>query len=80
MKVINQLTLNRKGILHYLGGCNVSQKSLKVEAGSGRGDSGGDTATGSGVQLLTAQKPIERPGWWKGKFALFWMPATGVGR
>ena len=25
----------------------------------------------SGVQLLTAQKPIKRSSWWKGKFALF---------
>ena len=32
----------------------------------------------SGVRLLTAQKPIlERQGWWKGKVALFWRPATG---
>ena len=38
MKVINQLTLNRKGILHYLFGCNVIPKVLKVEAGSKRGD------------------------------------------
>ena len=30
----------------------------------------------SGVQLLTAQKPIKRPDWLKRKFALFWMPAT----
>ena len=29
-----------------------------------------------GVQLLSAQKPISRPGWWKVKFALFQMPAT----
>ena len=35
--------------------------------------------TKSGVQLLTAQKPIKRQGWWKGKFALFWMLATGGG-
>ena len=27
--------------------------------------------------LLTAQKPIKRQVWWKGKFALFWRPATG---
>ena len=38
MKVTNQLTLNRKGILHYLFGCNVIPKVLKVEAGSKRGD------------------------------------------
>ena len=29
-----------------------------------------------GVWLSAAQKPISRPGWWKGKFALFQMPAT----
>ena len=28
------------------------------------------------VQLLTVQKPINRPDWWKGKFALFQMPTT----
>ena len=33
------------------------------------------------VQLLAIQKSINRPGWWKGKFALFQMPATcGVRR
>ena len=34
-----------------------------------------------GVWLLATQKPINRPGWWKGKFALFPMsaPATGEG-
>ena len=32
-----------------------------------------------GVRLLAPQKPINRPGWWKGKFALFQMPATGNG-
>ena len=37
------------------------------------------SVTRSGV-LLTAQKPIKRPGWWKGKFALIWRLATGVGR
>ena len=31
------------------------------------------------VRLLAAQKPINRPGWWKGKFALFQMLATGAG-
>ena len=31
------------------------------------------------VRLLAAQKPVKRPGWRKGKFALFWMLATGVG-
>ena len=30
-----------------------------------------------GVQLLATQKPINRPGWWKGTFALFQMLATG---
>ena len=30
-----------------------------------------------GVQLLTDQKPISRPGWWKGKFVLLQMPTTG---
>ena len=29
-----------------------------------------------GVQLLTIEKPINRPSWWKGKFALFQMPVT----
>ena len=31
-----------------------------------------------GAWLLTVQKPISRPGWWKGKFALFQMLATVV--
>ena len=31
------------------------------------------------VQLLATQKPVNRPGWWKGKFALFQMLATGDG-
>ena len=30
-----------------------------------------------GVSELATQKPINRPGWWKGKFTLFQMPATG---
>ena len=30
-----------------------------------------------GVQLLATQKPTNRPGWWKGTFALFQMLATG---
>jgi len=30
--------------------------------------------------LLAAQKPIDIPGWWEGKLALFQMPATGGGR
>ena len=29
-----------------------------------------------GVWLLAAQKPINSPGWQKGKCALFYMPAT----
>ena len=29
--------------------------------------------------LVTQPKPLKRPGWWKGKFALFWMPARGGG-
>ena len=44
------------------------------------GLSDGHFVTGSGVRLLAAQKPIKRPGWWRGKFALFWMLATGAGR
>ena len=31
----------------------------------------------SGVQLLIIQKSISSPGRWKGKFALFQMPASG---
>ena len=31
-----------------------------------------------GVWLLAVQKPMSRPGWWKGKFALFQMLATVV--
>ena len=38
-----------------------------------------NNVTKSGVWLLTAQTPIKRPGRWKGKFALFWKPATGEG-
>ena len=34
------------------------------------------TVTKSGVWLSTAQKPVKRQSWWKGKFALFWMPAA----
>ena len=33
-----------------------------------------------GVWLLAAQKPINRPGWWKGKVALFQMPVMRRGR
>ena len=29
----------------------------------------------SGVWVLSTQKPLKRPGWWKGRFALLWMPA-----
>ena len=29
-----------------------------------------------GIWLLVAQRPINRTGWWKGKFALFQMLAT----
>ena len=36
------------------------------------------SVTESGVWLLASQKPIMRPGWWKWKFALFWMITTGV--
>ena len=32
-----------------------------------------------GFPLLAAQKRVNRPDWWKGKFALFQMPATGAG-
>ena len=29
------------------------------------------------VWLLASQKPTKRPGWWKGKFALFWIQQPG---
>ena len=32
-----------------------------------------------GVQLLAAQKPINKSGWWKGKIAIIQKPATGGG-
>ena len=32
-----------------------------------------------GVQLLAAQKPINKPGWWKWKSAIIQKPATGGG-
>jgi len=32
-----------------------------------------------GVKLLAAQKPINKPGWWKGKIAIIQKPATGGG-
>ena len=35
--------------------------------------------TENGVRLLTTQKPLKRPGWWKRKFALLCMPATNEG-
>ena len=28
-----------------------------------------------GVWVLTTQKALKRPDWWKGRFALLWMPA-----
>ena len=35
----------------------------------------------SGLWLLPAQTPINRPGWWEGKLALFQMPAArGIGQ
>ena len=30
-----------------------------------------------GIQVLATQKSINRPGWWKGKFALLQVTATG---
>ena len=35
--------------------------------------------TENGVWLLAGQKPLKRPGWWKGKFTLFWILATQRG-
>ena len=35
-----------------------------------------DSVTESGIQLPATPNPIKRQGWWKGKFALFWMQAT----
>ena len=35
------------------------------------------TLSKGGVWLLTAQKPTKKPGWWKGKFALFWIQQPG---
>ena len=35
------------------------------------------SVTKSGVELLVAQKPIKRQGWWRGKFALFGCQQTG---
>ena len=37
------------------------------------------TVPKSRVWLLAAQKPIKKPSWGKGKCALFWMLATGIG-
>ena len=34
---------------------------------------------GGGICLLTVQKPIKRPGWWKGTFGLFWMQVCVLG-
>ena len=31
-------------------------------------------------KMLAAQKSVKRQVWWKGKFALFWIPAMGWGR
>ena len=53
--------------------CNFGQVDLFCFFGSGEVGRG---VTESGVQLLTTQKPIKRPDWLKGKFALFWMPET----
>ena len=36
----------------------------------------GSIQSGCGVRPLAAQKPIKRPGWWKGDFALCWMLAA----
>ena len=36
-------------------------------------------AVKSRVQLLAAQKPLKKGGWWKGMFALSWMLASRVG-
>ena len=40
------------------------------------------SVTKNGVWLLAAQKPIKRPGWWKGKFVLFqcWQLGREEGR
>ena len=35
-----------------------------------------DTVAESGVWLLAAQNLVKKQGWWEGKCALFWMPAT----
>ena len=33
-----------------------------------------------GTRLLAPQKPVNRAVWWKGKFAVFLVPATGQGQ
>ena len=40
---------------------------------------GGAVTEKCGVWLLTAQNPVNRPGWWKGMFALFWILANWEG-
>ena len=57
--------------------CNFGEVDLFCFLGSGEVGRG---VIESGVQLLTAQKPIKRPDWLKRKFALFWMPATSGSR
>ena len=39
----------------------------------------GQKVKGVGFHLLTTQKPIKRPCWWKGTFALFWMLVCVLG-
>ena len=39
----------------------------------------GQKVRGVGFHLLTTQKPIKRPGWWEGTFALFWIPGCMLG-
>ena len=36
--------------------------------------------TRSGVRLVAAQQTAKSPGWWRGQFGLFWMPAIRDGR
>ena len=50
-------------------GCNLEESKIFCF--------GGITKRGGGVWLLAALKPINRPGWWKGKLALFQMSETG---
>lgn len=49
---------------------------LRVFLSDHRGQGGETSVTETGVWLLAAQKPIKRPGWSNGKFALFSMLAT----